>query len=546
MDASAAKQDQPNNSYGGAEVLSSVDKNNDAATQKPAERAESTQECAKENEEKIQSDSSAADISVERIPVESVFDGTEKANELAGEQDDKSPVNKMPQDHNKGRFSALEFARKGVDWPEKAAAIKSFVIDRGAVMTNAFRRLSLKVEDLVYLPDKDSENAAADHQQEALSGFQSEKFVDAARSLQNGFERPEIKGRIILFSKSGCEESRAIRSLFRRKGQHFYEVNVDIFPKKKMDLEERTGTSDVPKVFFNENLVGGIDELCALEARKELDEKIKDVLETECPPTAPQPVTFGEDEQDPVAIDEFSEVVCKLREKVQVKDRFYKMRLFSRCFPGSEALEVFAEVQHCEKEKAVEFGRQVAARHFFHHVLQENLFEDGNHVYRFLQHDPIISMKCFNVNGNINDAKPLLATEIEENLRKFTLAIIDSYVSDDGKSVDYRSISMSEEFRRYVKMTESLHRFDLSTFTREEKLAFFINLYNMMIIHGIIMFGHPNGPLDRRRLFRDFQYLVGGYAYSLSAIQNGVLRSNQRPPYQLIKPFGPKDKRLPV
>ena len=95
-------------------------------------------------------------------------------------------------------------------------------------------------------------------------------------------------------------------------------------------------------------------------------------------------------------------------------------------------------------------------------------------------------------------------------------------------------------------MSEELHRFDLSSFTREEKLAFFINLHNIMSIHAIILMGHPNGPLDRRRLFGDFQYLVGGYPYSLSAIQNGVLRGNRRPPYQLIKPFGPKDKRLPV
>lgn len=82
--------------------------------------------------------------------------------------------------------------------------------------------------------------------------------------------------------------------------------------------------------------------------------------------------------------------------------------------------------------------------------------------------------------------------------------------------------------------------------SREEKLAFFINLYNMMAIHAILVWGHPVGPLERRKLFGDFKYVIGGCTYSLSAIENGILRGNQRPPYNLMKPFSAKDKRAKV
>lgn len=82
--------------------------------------------------------------------------------------------------------------------------------------------------------------------------------------------------------------------------------------------------------------------------------------------------------------------------------------------------------------------------------------------------------------------------------------------------------------------------------SREEKLAFFINLYNMMTIHAILVMGHPSGAMQRRRLSVDFNYVIGGCTYSLSEIQNGVLRGNQRPPYNLVKPFGAKDKRSMV
>ncbi|MCO5592160.1 hypothetical protein L7F22_046156 [Adiantum nelumboides] len=548
MDAPAVKEDPPIEAAVAAEGPdpSSDARDGEVVVQKSgASVATEKLNGPPEGEEaKAQLNLSAADVPLERIPEEPVFDGTEKAGGMHGESD-KTLTSETSQSQDKGLFSALEFARKGVDWPDKANALKSFVKERGVVMTNALRRLSDKMEDLGLLPEKDADPVEAGSMR-AASPLRSPKGLGSDGFIHRSSRGPQIKGRITLFSKSGCQDSRAARSFLRSKGLSFVEVNLDIFPQRKMELEERTGTSSVPQIFFNDTFVGGFDEINALEAKKELDEKVKEVTETECPAPAPQVPVYGEDEPENSKPDEFAEVVRKLREKVQVKDRFYKMRLFSRCFPGSEALDIFADDQYCEKEEAVEFGRKVAAKHFIRHVLQENLFEDGNHFYRFLEHDPVVSTKCFNFNGTVNDAEPFSASEIEASLRKFTLAIIDSYVSDDGKCVDYQSISTSEEFRRYVKMTESLHRFDPSTFSQEEKLAFFINLYNIMTIHAIISLGHPTGPLDRRRLFGDFQYLVGGYPYSLSAIQNGVLRGNQRPPYQLIKPFGPKDKRLPL
>lgn len=99
---------------------------------------------------------------------------------------------------------------------------------------------------------------------------------------------------------------------------------------------------------------------------------------------------------------------------------------------------------------------------------------------------------------------------------------------------------------RYLRTIEELQRVDLEPLSREEKLAFFINLYNMMAIHAILTWGYPLGALDRRTFFGEFKYVIGGCAYSLSAIHNGILRGNQRPPYNLTKPFGNRDARLKV
>lgn len=84
-------------------------------------------------------------------------------------------------------------------------------------------------------------------------------------------------------------------------------------------------------------------------------------------------------------------------------------------------------------------------------------------------------------------------------------------------------------------MAQDLHRLNLVELSKEEKLAFFLNLYNAMVIHALIRIGRPEGMIARRSFFTDFQYVVGGYSYSLSSIRNDILRG-RRPSYPFIRP----------
>lgn len=88
-----------------------------------------------------------------------------------------------------------------------------------------------------------------------------------------------------------------------------------------------------------------------------------------------------------------------------------------------------------------------------------------------------------------------------------------------------------------------MNLFELSP---DARLSFFLNLYNAMVIHAVIRVGRPQGVIERRSFFSEFQYLVGGHPYSLSTIENGILRNNRRPPYSLVKPFGAGDNRTEV
>ncbi|KAG7033393.1 hypothetical protein SDJN02_07449, partial [Cucurbita argyrosperma subsp. argyrosperma] len=356
-----------------------------------------------------------------------------------------------------------------------------------------------------------------------------------------------MKGRILLYTRLGCRECKEARLFLFWKKLRYVEINIDVYPGRKLELENIAGSSAVPKVFFNSILIGGLNELRELDESGKLDEKI-DYLKAEAPSLeAPLPPLSGEDDvSNSGTVDESAMIVRKMKESIVVKDRFYKMRRFTNCFLGSEAVDFLSEDQYLEREEAIEFGRKLASELFFQHVLEENLFEDGGHLYRFLEDDPVVANQCHNVARSIIEVKPKPITDIASRLRFLSYAIFEAHVSEDGKHVDYISIHGSEEFARYLRIVQELQRVELQNLAREEKLAFFINLYNMMAIHAILVCGHPVGALERRKLFGDFKYVIGGATYSLSAIQNGILRGNQRPPYNLMKPFGAKDKRSKI
>ncbi|MBA0566128.1 hypothetical protein Golob_010973 [Gossypium lobatum] len=488
---------------------------------------------------------------------EPVFDGTEVPGMQANRSSSTRSLDPDPEE-------------EGSVWPEKAVALKNFVKEKGAAVTSVLRRLSLKrdgVEQANVDVDKDTSDSAKLGEQAAMSPRTAERsawnplnYIKVSRDTDSESKAEQgkniieesllpiaTKGRIILYTRLGCRDCREARLFLQRKRLRYVEINIDVYPSRKLEIEKVSGSCAVPKVFLNEVLIGGLSELKGLDESGKLDEKI-DFFISEAPsPEAPLPPLPGEDDvSDNGPVDELAVIVQKMKATIVVKDRLYKMRRFTNCFLGSEAVDFLSEDQYLEREEAVEFGQKLASEHFFRHVLDENLFEDGDHLYRFLDHDPTVSSQCHNIPRGIIELKPKPIAEIASRLTFLSYAIFEAYASEDGRHVDYRSIHGSEEFARYLRIVQELQRVKVQDMPREEKLAFFINLYNMMAIHAILAWGHPAGPLERRKLFGDFKYVVGGCTYSLSSIQNGILRGNQRPPYNLLKPFGVKDKRSQV
>ncbi|KAI1899554.1 hypothetical protein AGOR_G00062980 [Albula goreensis] len=138
------------------------------------------------------------------------------------------------------------------------------------------------------------------------------------------------------------------------------------------------------------------------------------------------------------------------------------------------------------------------------------------------------------------------AAELSETLRNMMLRLYSEHLSVDGKSVDYKAMSQSLSFEHYCELAVQLQRVELQALRREEKLAFFINIYNALVIHGNLRLGAPKNMWQRYRFFNYVSYLIGGEVYTLQDIENGVLRGNRKGIAQILKPFSKSDPRLQV
>lgn len=95
------------------------------------------------------------------------------------------------------------------------------------------------------------------------------------------------------------------------------------------------------------------------------------------------------------------------------------------------------------------------------------------------------------------------------------------------------------------RLAAALHGVDPSTFADDAtRIAFWLNLYNALLLHELGERPRSGSVLRQPRLFSKTAYRVGDHAYSLDQIEHGVLRANRRPPYGIRAPFRDDDPRL--
>jgi hypothetical protein len=117
------------------------------------------------------------------------------------------------------------------------------------------------------------------------------------------------------------------------------------------------------------------------------------------------------------------------------------------------------------------------------------------------------------------------------------------YLSVGGRA-DYGAIRASAGYAGYRALAARLAGADPDRLGGvPERLAFWINIYNALVMDAIISLGVVNSVKEVTGFYKRLKYRVGAHEFSLDDIEHGILRANSRPYMRSLRQFGPFDVR---
>jgi len=143
--------------------------------------------------------------------------------------------------------------------------------------------------------------------------------------------------------------------------------------------------------------------------------------------------------------------------------------------------------------------------------------------------------------GTRSSASP---TEIAEALRKLRNDLKREALDENGQ-VDYAKLQASPTFAEMKRTSGLLHTIDPEEMIDDAtRIAFWINLYNVLAIHGVLALGIRESVMEVPSFFGVVAYRVGSFVLTLDEIENGVLRRNAPHPATGSHLFDNDDPRL--
>ncbi|KAJ9551752.1 hypothetical protein OSB04_015797 [Centaurea solstitialis] len=132
-------------------------------------------------------------------------------------------------------------------------------------------------------------------------------------------------------------------------------------------------------------------------------------------------------------------------------------------------------------------------------------------------------LTTFEVQGICKSTQRLSSVEHKQrNFRQNTILC-----NNGGRFCIYSSLTLRTNYS--WSLVSHLEQIDPRNLKHEEKLAFWINIHNALVMHVFLVHGTPRGALKRISLVLKAAYNIGGHNITVGDIQNTILGC--RPPH---------------
>ena len=375
------------------------------------------------------------------------------------------------------------------------------------------------------------------------------------------------KGRITIFSLADCPHCKRTKGALMDRNIPFSEISLSTHPEKRIDMLSIADRLTVPQVFFNSKHIGGADETIAeldkwdeehsfataldqykMEIEAQPDPEDSRLAIPTTPPAVEKPIP-PRDEENSIRLPDGSmatvlEVMLKLKNVLPIADLKHNLTIYKKSFNGVDSAVALAHAYNVSINDALAFGKRLDAAKIIYHVVNEHRYGNNLYYYRLQCHQQPNILNSFRVwTERVDDDAMALLSRLKKSLSK-----VESDVTDNQGRVDYKSAPNNENWHIFEEAVCELQGVNMGKMDEHTKLAFGINLYNLMIKYAFMKVGIGTTTVSRSTFFSGVMMNIGGDIMSFSDLENGVLRGNRKPPHSFSVPFPKKDprSRLPV
>ena len=150
------------------------------------------------------------------------------------------------------------------------------------------------------------------------------------------------------------------------------------------------------------------------------------------------------------------------------------------------------------------------------------------------------------LNPNDEEFTGELAADPPVALRSALEASRSTFYDASHNTFDYAGFAQSSEFDELRAAAESLGRFDCASLGIGQRLPFWLNAYNALVLHAVVARAVTDSVRSVGDFYGESKYEVGGNEYSLDDIEHGLLRANEPARRGARKPMRDDDPRQRV
>ncbi|CAI9769911.1 unnamed protein product [Fraxinus pennsylvanica] len=186
--------------------------------------------------------------------------------------------------------------------------------------------------------------------------------------------------------------------------------------------------------------------------------------------------------------------------------------------------------------------------------LSEEMIKCMSTIYFHLSDSPLINPEFSSAISHSSPVSKFSQRQCEENTWMNSTLYIGASKEFSGPffaMVEVRGIlrdsqrlnAIEDLLQNFRFLISKLAKVDPGKLKHEEKLAFWINVHNALVMHAFLVYGIPRGNLKRFSLVLKAAYNIGGHTVSIDIMQSSILGCRlPRPAQWLQSLFFPKAK----